>query len=220
MLGRAGASTTVSARMTIALGAYRVSVRVSMSCSLCAAVGREYESMTLPHGCQASLRRRRRHRKTTRWAWRCRSAAPMVAGLPVGGGVYLAELGAHIRPSCPPSSRQLPSSRWKAIRAALERAVKRATAAAAADGEAAANRLSLLHRSPAQSSCLLGGVGHKRRPVTRASCHRSGCSTRTTTARKRCRWRRCACSLRFATPLTDAAAPDEPPPRLGRLAPV
>ena len=41
MLGRAGASTTVSARMTIALGAYRVSVRVSVSCSLCAAAGRE-----------------------------------------------------------------------------------------------------------------------------------------------------------------------------------
>jgi type II secretory pathway component PulM len=36
---------------------------------------------------------------------------------------------------------QPPSSRWKAIRAALERAVKRATAAAATarDGEAAAN---------------------------------------------------------------------------------
>jgi hypothetical protein len=43
--------------------------------------------------------------------------------------------------TCRPSIWQLPSSRWKAIRAALERAVKRATAAAATarDGEAAAN---------------------------------------------------------------------------------
>ena len=81
----------------------------------------------------------------------------MVAGLPVGGGVYMAELGAHIRPSCPPSSRQLPSSRWKAIRAALERAVKRAKAAAAtADGEAAANAVAPPPLAGAQSSCSAG----------------------------------------------------------------
>ena len=43
---------------------------------------------------------------------------------------YRAELGC----TCRPSIWQLPSSRWKAIRAALERAVKRATAAAAARG--------------------------------------------------------------------------------------
>jgi hypothetical protein len=52
---------------------------------------------------------------------------------------------------------QLPSSRWKAIRAALERAVKRATAAAAAaDGWRGRRQPAVAAstaRSPAQSSC-------------------------------------------------------------------
>ena len=57
---------------------------------------------------------------------------------------------------------------WKAIRAGLERALKRATAAAAAataDGEAAANAVA---PPPLAGAELLPGVGHKRRPVTPA----------------------------------------------------